>query len=266
MDAGPSNYTCICPRGFHGPRCDPLPDACTSQPCKNNGRCSSTPSTGGGGGGGFVCQCQPGYRGRLCDVRFSSCNAMLTGMTGRLRYPPGGDSYEHNSQCAWVIRTNESLVLNVTFQSFDIEDSTECRFDWLQINDGRSAAAQVIGRYCGNHKPHGGNIISSSNQLYLWFRSDNSTARAGFDLTWQSMEPRCGGLFEFETHGTLASPGSPGNYPRNRDCQWHLVAPSNKRIKLTFFSLQLEDHDTCNFDFVSVGIDWEGALSLDHVP
>lgn len=179
---------------------------------------------------------------------------MLYGLTGRLRYPPGNGSYEHNAQCAWVIRTNESLVLNVTFQSFNLEDSSECRFDWLQINDGRSAAAQIIGRYCGNRLPHGGNLISSGNQLYLWFRSDNSTAYEGFDLTWQSMEPQCGGRYEFDTHGTLASPGSPGNYPRNRDCAWHLVAPNDKRIKLTFFSLQLEQHDTCNFDYVSVGI------------
>ncbi|KAL7745333.1 hypothetical protein ACLKA6_015352 [Drosophila palustris] len=247
LDNGPTNYTCMCPRGFRGPRCDPLPDPCTSQPCQNDGRCSSTPSSGG-----FVCQCRPGYRGRLCESRFSSCNGMLVGLAGRLRYPPGGSSYQHNAQCAWVIRTNESLVLNVTFHSFNLEDSTECRFDWLQINDGRSAAAQIIGRYCGNRIPHGGNIISSSNQLYLWFRSDNSTAHEGFDLTWQSMEPQCGGLVEFETHGTLASPGSPGNYPKNRDCQWHLVAPSNKRIKLTFFSLQLEQHENCNFDFLQI--------------
>ncbi|KAH8387553.1 hypothetical protein KR093_007741, partial [Drosophila rubida] len=247
LDRGPSNYTCLCPRGFRGPRCDPLPNPCTSNPCQNNGRCNQTPD-----GDGFVCQCRPGYRGRLCDQRFSSCNGMLVGESGRLRYPPSGSSYQHNAQCAWVIRTNESLVLNVTFHSFNLEDSTECRFDWLQINDGRSAGAQIIGRYCGNHIPHGGNIISSSHQLYLWFRSDNSTAHEGFELSWQSMPPQCGGRIDFETHGTLASPGSPGNYPKNRDCEWHLVAPNTKRIKLTFFSLQLEQHDDCGFDYVQI--------------
>lgn len=249
LDNGPSNYTCQCQRGFGGPHCDPLPSVCTPNPCKNDGRCRATPSENGNE---FVCQCQPGYRGRLCEVRFSSCNGLLYGLTGRLRYPPGNSSYEHNAQCAWVIRTNASLVLNVTFISFDLEDSSECRFDWLQINDGRTAAAQIIGRYCGNRLPHGGNLISSSNQLYLWFRSDNSTAREGFELTWESMQPQCGGRYEFETHGTLASPGSPGQYPRNRDCEWHLVAPNDRRIKLTFFSLQLEQHSDCNYDYVSV--------------
>ncbi|XP_043658315.1 cubilin homolog [Drosophila teissieri] len=247
LDAGPSNFTCLCPSGFRPPICEPLPSPCDRQPCKNGGRCRPTTS-----GDLFVCQCLPGYRGRLCDTRFSSCNGMLSAASGRLRYPPSGTGYEHNAQCAWVIRTNESLVVNVTFQSFDVEDSTECRFDWLQINDGRSAAAQIIGRYCGNHLPHGGNIVSSGNQLYLWFRSDNSTAKEGFDLTWNSIRPQCGGRINFDTHGTLASPGSPGNYPKNRDCRWQLVAPTNKRIKLTFFSLQLEQHENCNFDYVLI--------------
>ncbi|XP_002071743.3 cubilin homolog [Drosophila willistoni] len=248
LDAGMSNFTCLCPRGYRLPICEPLPNPCTSQPCHNGGRCSPTPSTSDG----FVCQCMPGYRDRLCSTRFSSCNEMLTAPSGSLRYPPNGQSYNLNIQCAWVIRTNQSLVVNVTFNSFDIEDSTECRFDWLQINDGRSASDQIIGRYCGHRLPNGGNIISSGHQLYMWFHSDNSTSHKGFDLTWQSIQPQCGGRFEFDTHGTLASPGSPGNYPRNRNCQWHLVASSSKRIKLTFFSLQLEQHANCNFDYVEI--------------
>ncbi|XP_017064010.1 cubilin homolog [Drosophila eugracilis] len=248
LDAGPSNFTCLCPAGFRKPICEPMPSPCDLHPCKNGGRCLPTTA----GVNGFICQCLPGYRGRLCETRFSSCNGLLSAPSGRLRYPTDGVGYDHNSQCAWVIRTNESLVVNVTFNSFDVEDSTECRFDWLQINDGRSAAAQIIGRFCGNHLPHGGNIVSSGNQLYLWFRSDNSTAKEGFDLSWNSMPPQCGGRLDFETHGTLASPGSPGNYPKNRDCRWQLVAPTSKRIKLTFFSLQLEQHDSCNFDYVKI--------------
>ncbi|XP_030381464.1 cubilin homolog [Scaptodrosophila lebanonensis] len=245
VDVGPSNYTCICPYGYRLPRCEPVPDACQPNPCHNGGRCRSHD-------GDFLCQCQPGTRGRKCETRFNSCNALLTGISGSLKYPPEGTGYDHNAQCAWVIRTNESLVLNVTFNKFDVEDATECRFDWLQINDGRTSAAQLVGRYCGNHRPHGGNIISSTNYLYLWFRSDNSTSREGFDLQWESIAPQCGGPVDFDTYGTIATPGSPGQYPRNRDCQWHLHAPSNKRIKLTFFRLELEQHANCNFDYVAI--------------
>lgn len=233
--------------GYTGPICSEAINPCTPNPCRNNGRCRST------GGTTFECRCPPGFRGRLCDARFSRCGGILSGQTGHLKYPEGS-AYDHMAQCAWVIRTNESLVLNVTFTAFELEDATECRFDWLQVNDGRSAAAQIIGRFCGTHKPRGGNIISSSSDLYLWFRSDNSTAKAGFELEWNSVPPQCGGIIEFDSHGTLSSPGSPGNYPKNRDCQWHLKAPNNKRIKLTFFSLQIEKHDSCNFDYLEVSV------------
>lgn len=54
------------------------------------------------------------------------------------------------------------------------------------------------------------------------------------------------------THGTLYSPGSPGNYPQNRDCEWHLAAIPGKRLQLHFFTMQLENHDTCDNDFVAV--------------
>lgn len=54
------------------------------------------------------------------------------------------------------------------------------------------------------------------------------------------------------THGTISSPGSPGNYPMNRDCEWFLTAPPGKRIQFLFYTLAIEAHETCGFDFVEV--------------
>lgn len=86
----------------------------------------------------------------------------------------------------------------------------------------------MIGRFCGkmDKLPKGGIIVSTHNQLYLWFRfdknkfisssftvllnshnrSDNSTAQDGFELTWESVDPRespcsftlCNKRFNFE--------------------------------------------------------------------
>lgn len=62
----------------------------------------------------------------------------------------------------------------------------------------------------------------------------------------------CGGVFEITSYGTISSPGSPGNYPPNRDCMWVLMAPPGKRIEFHFFTMQLESHDTCEYDYLSV--------------
>lgn len=59
----------------------------------------------------------------------------------------------------------------------------------MQVHDGRSSASYMIGRFCGQTPPKGGNIISTHNQLYLWFRSDNNQAHDGFVLSWESIDP-----------------------------------------------------------------------------
>lgn len=59
----------------------------------------------------------------------------------------------------------------------------------FQIHDGRSSSSFMIGRFCGSSFPKGGNFVSTHNQLYFWFRSDNSTSRDGFELTWKSVDP-----------------------------------------------------------------------------
>jgi CUB domain len=58
-----------------------------------------------------------------------------------------------------------------------------------KIHDGHSSSSYMIGRFCGSTLPKGGNIITTHNQLYLWFRSDNSTSSDGFELSWESIDP-----------------------------------------------------------------------------
>lgn len=134
----------------------------------------------------------------------------------------------------------------------------------------------MIGRFCGSTLPKGGNIISTHNLLYFWFRSDNTTSHEGFELTWNSIDPSkscfssaffdekeifrylfnifevCGGELSVTSHGTISSPGSPGNYPPNRDCLWILMAPAGKRLQFHFFTMQLEAHENCDYDYLAV--------------
>jgi cubilin len=62
----------------------------------------------------------------------------------------------------------------------------------------------------------------------------------------------CGGELNVTTHGTIASPGSPGNYPINSECEWILVAPPGKRIQFLFYTLMIESHPTCEYDFLEL--------------
>ncbi|XP_029722333.2 cubilin homolog isoform X1 [Aedes albopictus] len=243
-----NNYTCTCPPGTAQPNCARLISPCAINPCMHGGTCTPFIDR-------YVCTCPSGYTGMRCQSVQRACGGVLDVLSGSLTYPIGNGTYNHNARCAWLIITNHTKILNVTFTKFNLENplqNKECKYDWLQIHDGKTSAAHNIGRFCGNTLPMGGNILSTHNFLYLWFRTDNSTAHDGFALHWDSIDPICGGELSVKSHGVIASPGSPGKYPPNRDCKWFLSAPPGKRLQFHFFTMQLEAHDSCEYDFVQI--------------
>ncbi|XP_058123035.1 cubilin homolog [Anopheles ziemanni] len=252
------NYSCTCPPGTNSPNCISTQSPCEPNPCMNGGTCTPFLNRA-------MCRCQNGYTGPRCQTNVRACGNIRYQLSGTLRYPELNGTYNHNARCAWLIKTNDTQVLNVTFTKFNLENAVsngECMYDWLQIHDGRTSQAYKFGRFCGNSLPHGGNFISSHNMLYLWFRSDNSTAHEGFELKWESIDPVCGGTVNAVSHGIITSPGTPGNYPPNRDCKWYLEAPQGRRLQFTFFTMKIESHENCNYDFVQItdGVEDEGTL------
>ncbi|XP_076296135.1 cubilin [Lasioglossum baleicum] len=242
--AGDSGYICACDSGYYGKNCN-MRDPCDPNPCKNNGSCSNVD-------GAAVCNCPSTYTGTKCETPRQSCGGVARNLIGQLVFPNDGFVYQHDQSCAWLLTTNNLLVLNVTFTKFNIEQSTDCKYDFLQIHDGRNAGSQMIGRFCGNALPNGtGNIISSHNSLYFWFHSDSSISHDGFAFHWESIEPICGGALTAD-YGTISSPGSPGRYPPNRDCYWRISVQPSKRIQLHFGQLMIEEHPTCENDYLEI--------------
>lgn len=74
LSSFPSNtnhvdYKCKCFPAFTGERCETYFDQCASAPCRNGGRCLSTPE-------GHVCQCPPDYEGINCERKYNACQHM----------------------------------------------------------------------------------------------------------------------------------------------------------------------------------------------
>lgn len=78
-------------------------------------------------------------------------------------------------------------VINLYFERFNIEEHPDCSYDFLQINDGSSASANPIGKYCGSNPP--ANITSTHDTLYIWFFSDISVNGGGFKILWNARDP-----------------------------------------------------------------------------
>ncbi|XP_016093659.1 cubilin [Sinocyclocheilus grahami] len=249
-----TGYICRCDPGWAGQNCDQNVNECSSNPCQNGGTCID-------GINGYTCTCTSQWTGPQCQTPQQECGGVLESPAGTFSYPmnPGTGDYDHQVSCAWVIRTDPSKILRITFPFFDIENSASCNFDFLQVHDGESASAFMIGKYCGTAAP--AELFSSHNSLYFWFRSDHSVSGRGFTVAWQSQAPVCGGELT-NTYGDIKSPGYPGNYPPNRDCYWMVNVNPGLLITFAFGTLSLEHHDNCNFDYLEIR---DGLLPEDPV-
>ncbi|KAI4871253.1 hypothetical protein NFI96_019773 [Prochilodus magdalenae] len=249
-----TGYVCHCDPGWTGRNCDQNVNECASNPCQNGGTCTD-------GINGYTCTCTAQWTGPQCQTPQQECGGVLQGLSGTFSYPnsPGHDEYDHMVSCAWVIRTDADKILRITFPFFELEHSSTCSFDFLQIHDGESASAYMLGKYCGTNAP--AELFSSHNSLYFWFRSDHVISAGGFTVAWTSQAPVCGGHLT-NPYGDIKSPGYPGNYPPNRDCYWTIDAGPGLLITFAFGTLSLEHHPNCNFDYLEIR---DGLLPEDPV-
>ncbi len=92
----------------------------------------------------------------------------------------GGSSAAYTSNEDWDFTISPANALNVTvnFSAFDLED----QYDYLNIYDGNSTAAPLIGSYTGLVSP--GNVTSSGPSITFRFMSDPLVNNAGWQATW----------------------------------------------------------------------------------
>ena len=91
------------------------------------------------------------------------------------------------------------------------------------------------GRLCGHYTPQPGN--TSSNGLFVQFRSDASGQGRGFKLLYRQLSFGCGGhvqLTDLNPEFDLTTPDYPRTPPAHSECVWTISAPRGKRVQLDF--------------------------------
>uniref|UniRef100_A0AAQ4RH63 Neuropilin n=1 Tax=Gasterosteus aculeatus aculeatus TaxID=481459 RepID=A0AAQ4RH63_GASAC len=171
-----------------------------------------------------------------------------------LEYPP------HQS-CRWVITAPEPsqrIVLNFN-PHFEIE-KLDCRYDYVEIHDGNSESADLLGKHCSNIAP--APIISSGPALHIKFVSDYAHQGAGFSLRYEVFKTGsdCSRNFTSPT-GLIESPGFPDKYPHNLECSFIVIVPPSMDVTLAFLTFDLENdplpggEGDCKYDWLEV---WDG--------
>lgn len=74
---------------------------------------------------------------------------------------------------------------------------------------------------------------------------------AEIDATAYVLDNACGNVHK-SIMGKIASPSYPSSYPVNINCYWYIEASEGNTVGLTFESMDLEESDECNNDYVEV--------------
>ncbi|KAF6721271.1 hypothetical protein FQA47_013260, partial [Oryzias melastigma] len=103
---------------------------------------------------------------------------------GYITTPGYPHEYPANQNCRWIITAPEPsqrIILNFN-PHFEIE-KLDCRYDYVEIHDGNSESADLLGKHCSNIAP--APIISSGPSLLIKFVSDYAQHGAGFSLRYE---------------------------------------------------------------------------------
>lgn len=178
--------------------------------------------------------------------------------------------YQNGADCQWLIdpQNEQDSVTNITlsFQRFDTENDT----DIVNIYDGETNSAPLLGSFSGNDIPP--NISSTSNKLLVTFLSDLQNTRPGFFVSFTSNQPGwcSGSTFLTAQQGEFSDGSHSFYYNNNATCMWHIQPANANNVTVYFTSFDTEageDHvkiyDAQNMALLA---DYSGYYSPDELP
>merc|ERR1711962_1073123 len=176
----------------------------------------------------------------------SSGGSSGSGSTGTVTSENYPSNYDNSLDKTYNIEVGSDKRIKITFDDLDIESHASCGYDYVMIKDSNGAA--LVGKTCGTTKP--GVVTSTTNKVEVIFHSDGSETNKGFKLTWVEVPG---------VSGTIMSENYPSNYDNNLDKTYNIEVGSGKRIKISFDDLDIENEDSCFYDYVTVK-DSNGAV------
>jgi cubilin len=149
-------------------------------------------------------------------------------------------------ECIYVIVAPVGESLRMDFvERFDLTPSPTCEDEYVELKDGSTTNARLIGTFCERAPP---TQYTKGNVLRVKFFTQVSDPRNGFKA--KISLAKCGGIRR-SSSGFIASPKYPGlgAYPSNSNCDYKIIANFNSVFNISFIDMDLppkEDSGNCS--------------------
>ena len=113
---------------------------------------------------------------------FVGCNENLTGVMGSFHSPNYPGKYPDGQYCFWRITVSRAQQIHLMFTNFSLQN--ENNTDALYVYDGTNSTGEVLGVFYGGNPPSKKGIYSSSNHMFVVFKSDKNGSYTGFSALY----------------------------------------------------------------------------------
>ena len=100
--------------------------------------------------------------------------------------------YPNNVKCSWRIDRPAGFIVQLTFHSFNLQQSENCEADYVEIRQGKDKyvewRSELIGKFCGSSLPPV--IVSTQSYVIVKFVADMSKMYPGFHASYKVLANR----------------------------------------------------------------------------
>ncbi|KAF7987305.1 hypothetical protein HCN44_003067 [Aphidius gifuensis] len=170
------------------------------------------------------------------------CGGVLRATSqGQILNSPGyPQNYPGGLECLYIIQAQPGRIISLEIEDLDLEMNR----DYILVRDGDTPMSKPIARLTGKKHDNPNVIMSTSNNLYLYFKTSLGDSKKGFNIRYSQ---GCRATI-ISMNGTIQSPSFGLNeYPNNQECLYRVKNPKGSPLSLKFINFNVH-----NTDFVQV--------------
>ncbi|VDM59740.1 unnamed protein product [Angiostrongylus costaricensis] len=166
------------------------------------------------------------HRGFQFSYSIDKCGGRIelnesSGYLATISSPAFPLDYPHNLDCLWNVTASDGRVISVKYEFMELEFSSGCGMDFVELHDGIDLNGTSMGKTCGpKSQMPPGRLYTKSNNLVVHFVTDHTLSKGGFKIV---------------VIATL------GQYIHNLHCGWNIIGEDRTMLELKLTKMDTEE-------------------------